>query len=742
MNLWLLTTEYPPDFGGGIGTYCANTVRMLASHGHRVTVFVHDGTLTDNTVESSDGLARVVRFNGEKVGNGSRYGLGQVASISHAFSDLIEQFGRRDGFPDLIECQEYLGIGYFLLQKKRTLWPKLSHIPVQVTLHTPGFVCRRFNQEPEFHLPNYWHGEMERFSISAADGVVSPSQYLADIVRRDRGLEGIHPNIIPYPFFPPAVPVVASNSAESGCRDLVFLGRLEHRKGILQLLGYCEELWGEGTDFRLRLIGGDTVFFPRNKLMSECLKERYAHRFEAGQVVYEGKIPPTEIAARLHDALAVLVPSLVENFPNVVLESMSLGRVVLASDSGGQREIITDGKSGFLFAHDVPGSFKRQVRNIVAMNETERHKMGERARTRIDEMCGSEFVYARKMEVVNRLLGEHRQPRSFPFIRGMKRPAQAPANADLGEASQADLLSVIIPYYNMGQYLPEALENVTKMTYRPFELLVVDDGSNQAESLAVLHQMEARYPIRVIHKQNGGLASARNEGARHAKGEFIAFLDADDLVEPGYYARAVEIMKAYDNVAFVGAWSQYFGASDAIWPTWNPEPPYVLIRNTVSTGGMVLRRNEFLRYGLNDERFQYGWEDYESLIAMVRQGCRGVSIPAPLFRYRVRGESMLRQMKIGTMQYSYELIAEKHRSFFEQYAVEISNLLNCNGPGYLSDNPTFEAPRLMQYAAPGLREMLFLLARGCYRKLVRDRHGVIANLTRSMRVRAGRFLLR
>ena len=99
------------------------------------------------------------------------------------------------------------------------------------------------------------------------------------------------------------------------------------------------------------------------------------------------------------------------------------------------------------------------------------------------------------------------------------------------------LVSVIIPVYNTESYLPLCMETVLGQTWRELEILLVDDGSGP-ECAAMCDEYAADDSrIIVIHKQNGGLSSARNYGIARAKGEFIIFPDPDDWAEPEYLER-------------------------------------------------------------------------------------------------------------------------------------------------------------------------------------------------------------
>lgn len=98
------------------------------------------------------------------------------------------------------------------------------------------------------------------------------------------------------------------------------------------------------------------------------------------------------------------------------------------------------------------------------------------------------------------------------------------------------LLSVIIPVYNVEQYLERCVLSVVYQTYHNLEILLIDDGS-QDQSGKICDQLSQKYKrIRVIHKKNEGLSDARNKGLDLAKGEYITFLDSDDYIHPETYS--------------------------------------------------------------------------------------------------------------------------------------------------------------------------------------------------------------
>ena len=105
------------------------------------------------------------------------------------------------------------------------------------------------------------------------------------------------------------------------------------------------------------------------------------------------------------------------------------------------------------------------------------------------------------------------------------------------------LVSVITPCYNGSKYIAETIESVMKQTYPNWEMLVIDDGSTDDSAKIVQKYAEKDARIHLIYQENEGSASARNHGIRLAKGQYIAFLDADDLWEPEFLERQIAFMR-------------------------------------------------------------------------------------------------------------------------------------------------------------------------------------------------------
>jgi len=682
LKYWLLTTEYPPFFGGGIGTYCAITARMMAEKGHEISVFVNDSTVKDHVIEQDQAGVRLIRFNPSRTQSSDF--LGHVTNISYEFAAIIKLFIEKEGKPDIIEAQEYLGIAYYLLQFKYLLYDWCADIPIVITMHSPSFLYMEYNHVPEFKYPNYWICEMERFCLQAADLLISPSNFMLAELKKRFELHHDRIAIIPNPFSAKTLNIQSTGST-SHQGEIVFYGKLTVQKGAFLLLEYFQKMWDAGFSRPLYLLGGqDIVYHPEGRTMGEIIRKKYRQFIEKGLLKLEGKIKPSEIANRLSMAEVVIIPSANDNLPYTVFEMMSLGKILLVSKQGGQSEVVENDVDGFVFDHKQQGEFSRQLERVLKLDQEERIRISSNAITKLESRYHPEIIYERKFAEISKLISTPERPRDFPFIR---------AKAGKSEASigKSGLISIIVPYYNMGRYIEETIQSISGTSYPSKEIIIVNDGSNDPISIIKLDQFRKQPDITVIDIQNSGVAIARNIGAEKAKGEYLAFLDADDKFNSSYYSKAVKVLEAYNNLSFAGCWTKYFDKSVKTWPGFSPEVPMLLFHNTVNSSSLVYKRVDFLKYGKNDSQMAFqGLEDYESVISLLESNHQGVILPEALFHYRVRNDSMIRGISKIKKFLLYQYIIDKHKEFYATFAAEVFYLLNANGPGQQIDNPSLD----------------------------------------------------
>ena len=203
-------------------------------------------------------------------------------------------------------------------------------------------------------------------------------------------------------------------------------------------------------------------------------------------------------------------------------------------------------------------------------------------------------------------------------------------------------ISVLMPCFNHGAWIGEALTSVQAQTFQDFEIVIVDDGSTDPATLRTLEAIDIPN-ARVLKTANRGLPAARNHAAAHARGEIFCALDSDDRLADTWFEKAIAVLDSRPDVSFVSHWLETFG--DEQW-TWKPERcdlQALLLRNTVN-GAALVRRTAFEAVGGYDESMRRGCEDWDFWLRLVEAGHQGIIIPEVLFYYRRHASSMSRGM--------------------------------------------------------------------------------------------------
>jgi glycosyltransferase involved in cell wall biosynthesis len=230
------------------------------------------------------------------------------------------------------------------------------------------------------------------------------------------------------------------------------------------------------------------------------------------------------------------------------------------------------------------------------------------------------------------------------------------------------LVSVIIPCFNHGEYLDEAVDSVLSQTLSDVEILVVDDGSTDPATCRQLDCYD-RPKTRVFRTANQGLAAARNYLIGRARGIYLCALDADDILHPEFLSRTVGILEADPSLAFVSTHVRMFGDEDRVWPA-DPKCDLttLLAEDTIATAALV-RRVAVQAIGGYDEQMPHaGNEDWDLWLSLVEAGHRGVILPDILFFYRRRRGSMCDQCTTGQVHLDLiEYIITKHRESYRAH---------------------------------------------------------------------------
>lgn len=207
-----------------------------------------------------------------------------------------------------------------------------------------------------------------------------------------------------------------------------------------------------------------------------------------------------------------------------------------------------------------------------------------------------------------------------------------------------NVISVAVSLFNYERFISECLSSIADQKYDDLELIVVDDHSERDQSLEAALQWMREHSSRfsrtllLQHVHNQGLAEARNTAFRHARGDCVFVIDADNILYPRAISRLSDVLR---RGGFGGAYSQleFFGDQQSLGPAdiWDPEQ--FKFGNYVDAMALI-SKEAWERVG--GYTHMEGWEDYDFWCKFVESGIEAAYVPEILCRYRVHGNSMMR----------------------------------------------------------------------------------------------------
>jgi MoaA/NifB/PqqE/SkfB family radical SAM enzyme/GT2 family glycosyltransferase len=250
-------------------------------------------------------------------------------------------------------------------------------------------------------------------------------------------------------------------------------------------------------------------------------------------------------------------------------------------------------------------------------------------------------------------------------------PCEGCEVAALVVAAARPKVSVIIPCFNLGQYIEEAVDSVFAQTDQDFEIIIVNDGSTEEPTNTLLAGF-SRPRTRVLTTANRGLAAARNLAIAHARGRYICALDADDRLHSAFIEKTTALLDADPSLAFVSTWLETFGDEQWVWRQDRCDFPALLAECVVLTAAPVRREAVEAVGGYDEHMAEQGDEDWDLWIRLVEKGFRGTILPEVLFYYRRRAGSMSAFSMRGEGRLRlWANLLEKHRPSYERYLPEV-----------------------------------------------------------------------
>jgi glycosyltransferase involved in cell wall biosynthesis len=230
---------------------------------------------------------------------------------------------------------------------------------------------------------------------------------------------------------------------------------------------------------------------------------------------------------------------------------------------------------------------------------------------------------------------------------------------------------VLIPCFNHGEFLPEAVGSVLAAGRNDVELVVVDDGSTDERTRQEMDALCGR-GIKVIRQENKGLAAARNAGIAASTAEFVFPLDADDRMRPGWIDRALAIFDSAPGTGVIYGDAQCFGVRTQLWRVGPFDQTRLLGWNYIHASALYRRAVWEANQGYDGTMPVQGLEDWDFWLGALEHSWKFAYLPEIFFDYRQHEESMATRTRAFEKAVS-EFVARKHGVLYREAWVPLAS---------------------------------------------------------------------
>jgi len=224
-------------------------------------------------------------------------------------------------------------------------------------------------------------------------------------------------------------------------------------------------------------------------------------------------------------------------------------------------------------------------------------------------------------------------------------------------------VSIIIPCYNHGDFITEAITSVKQQTFLSYEIVVVDDGSTEPETLQVLDGLGNAEDVILVRQRNSGASAARNRGVQSAVGEYILPLDADDCISRGFLSQAVAEMDRDVNTGIVYGHTELFGDQQGLWKKPDFSLQDMLFENLIVVSALF-RKADWELVGGFSTKMVSGWEDWDFWLSIIGLGRRVVRLDMVSLYYRILPDSRSTRMSFIQKCCMMALLVLRHRNLY------------------------------------------------------------------------------
>lgn len=229
------------------------------------------------------------------------------------------------------------------------------------------------------------------------------------------------------------------------------------------------------------------------------------------------------------------------------------------------------------------------------------------------------------------------------------------------------IVSVIVPTYNQARYLSQTLDSILGQTYKHWECIIVDDGSDD-ETEKISKKYCGRDPrFFYLFQSNQGPSVARNTGISCCKGEYILPLDSDDLISEDYLKDTIEIFIKHPETKLVYCMAAFFGEEEGLWPLPDYSYDKMLYENIIFCSAVYKKKDYYTTKGYNPE-MRRGLEDWDFWLSLIKRNDLVYKIPKIHFFYRIKNESRNRSLRAGNKDFEClcQMVRSNHKELYNE----------------------------------------------------------------------------
>jgi glycogen synthase len=420
MKIAFVSYEYPPDTAiGGIATYVRQAAQMLAQRGHRVEVFAASPHRSCCAIDAHYPQLTVhhVRLLPRDRGQFAA-AIAPIFAARHQLEPFDVLEGPDCGADAAVIVQQFPDLPFVLkLHTPSYLLRRLGYTPLTATAKT-RFILGALRRAQWPKLPPAprldRQSDPEYHHALSAHAIAAPCHAIAQQVQTDWQLDPRICSTVPLPYAPP--PTLLNIPLDTTTARITFIGRLEIRKGILDLMQAIPWVLQAYPAAKFRFVGPLWPSPKPGQNMQEYLSQtlrQYRHALE-----FTGAVTLDQIPHYLAETDICVFPSIWENFPLVCLEAMAAGRAIVGSRAGGMVEQLAGGTAGLLVSPRSPKQLARSLLQLL-QHPDQRQQYGSMARDRVLSQYSLERIA--QIQVASYRSAIDRQARrsiTFPSLTG------------------------------------------------------------------------------------------------------------------------------------------------------------------------------------------------------------------------------------------------------------------------------------------------------------------------------------